>query len=426
MARGKWLNHVACLAGLFALAQSTAAHAAEAAAKPAAEPPAAPEAAPVAAPAPAAAPVETPAVATPAPVAAPAAPAPTDYAPLKLESANASIKFGFLAQPQFEASGNQNPATNGASYNLFIRRTRLLIGGSLFGKFEYFFDTDSPNLFKAGDTGAKAAPGIGVQDAFITYKAYEDMFKIDAGYMLPAGAHNALQGAGTLYGLDYFANSFRHQGVFNSAGDVGRDVGVQARGLLADGLVEYRLGVFQGLREPATMTTAAAHKFFRVAGRVQVNLLDPETGFFYAGSYLGKKKVVSVGASYDFQSGYHHWGLDGFADLPLGPGALTAQINVAKWNGNSFIAALPKQTAVMAEAGYRFDGLEVAPILRVESRKVTPAIATAPDEFRYSAGIAYFPFAHNVNLKAFYSRVAPKPGLKDYSAFNLQWQLYFF
>jgi hypothetical protein len=377
-------------------------------------------------------PVPPPAPETsPAPVAptevAPAAPPPTAFTPLKIESPNASIKLGLLAQPQFESVGSPNPALSGASNNFYLRRIRLLVGGSLFGKFEYFFDTDSPNLNKANAEGVKSA-GLGVQDAFVTFKAYEDYFKIDAGYMLPPLAHNAVQSAATLYGWDYFANSFRHANAFNSEGDVGRDAGVQLRGLVADNHLEYRVGIFQGLREPATMTEVQAHNFPRIAGRLQLNLLDPETGFFYAGTYLGTKRVLSFGASYDFQSSYHHWSVDGFLDLPLGPGGLTAQVNVVKWNGGDFLAAgaLPNQTAFMAEAGYRFDAVQLSPILRYEYRNAAAQTAAVPDEARYGIGLAYWPFAHNVNVKAFYTRIQPKPDLHGYNQFNLQWQLYFF
>jgi hypothetical protein len=36
-----------------------------------------------------------------------------------------------------------------------------------------------------------------------------------------------------------------------------------------------------------------------------------------------------------------------------GTGWVTAQADLAQWNGGTYIAALPKQTALMAEAGYR-------------------------------------------------------------------------
>jgi len=414
-----------------------------------------------AAPAPADAPPAAPAAAPaePAPAAAPPAPPPAPpnvFESLKIESKNgsATLKVGLLLQPQYEALGSPDAAHEGTSNNLFIRRTRLLVGGTLFKTFEYFFDTDAPNLFRGSTdptppagmgmpngpaTGTKGGTGIVVQDAFATWKAYEDMIKFDVGYMLTPGAHNALQGAGTLLGLDYFANSFNHSNQFNGGAPVGRDAGVEVRGLLLDNHIEYRAGLFQGLRKPGTnptMTDAtgdvAAQNMFRFAGRIQVNLLDAETGFFYAGTYLGKKKIVSVGAALDMQSDYKHWAVDGFADLPLGPGTLTAQVNFSKWNGGGFTVntfptpVLVNQTAIMAEAGFRLDAFPIAPIVKFEQQNIADSDAA---NTRIGGGLAYFPYGHNINLKAFYTNINAKPAVGDsrsYNQFQLQWQLYFY
>ncbi|HET7544132.1 MAG TPA: hypothetical protein VFK05_29875 [Polyangiaceae bacterium] len=448
---------VCALSLMAAFGYTTSAFAQAAEAPKPAEPAAAPAPAAEPAPAPAPATEPAPAAAAPAPAAEPApapapAPAPdavpaTTFESLKVESKNgsASLKVGLLLQPQYEAIGSPDALHEGTSNNIFLRRTRLLVGGTLFKTFEYFFDTDSPNLFKgdlAATNGMNPAPasgqkngfGIGVQDAFATWKAYEDMIKFDAGYMLTPGAHNALQGAGTLLGLDYFANSFNHQNVFNNAGGApaGRDAGVEVRGLLLGNHIEYRAGLFQGLRKPGTVPPmagtagdVAAQNMFRFAGRLQINLLDAETGFFYAGTYLGKKKVVSIGAAVDLQGGYHHWAVDGFADLPLGPGTLTAQVNFGKWNGNTF-TALTNQTAIMAEAGYRIDGIGLAPIVKFEQQNIADSDAA---NTRFGGGLGWFPYGHNINLKAFFTNINAKPATGDshsYNQFQLQWQLYFY
>jgi hypothetical protein len=384
--------------------------------------------------------------ATPLPVAPPAdAPPPTAFESLKIESKNgsASLKIGMLLQPQFESVGSQTAGPDGMANNLFLRRTRLLVGGTLFKTIEYFFETDSPNLFKgqiaapagapAGTlaSGEKGGIGVNVTDAFFTWKAYEDMIKLDVGYMLTPGAHNALQGAGTLLSLDYFTNTFNHQFAFNSGGPAvpvaGRDAGAELRGLVLDNHIEYRLGIFQGKRNPATATEVASQNMFRIAGRVQINILDAETGFFYAGTYLGKKKVVSLGAAYDFQSDYKHWAVDGFVDLPLGPGSLTAQVNFSKWNGGNFTnVPLVNQTALMGEVGYRFDAVPIAPIVNLEVRDIADSDAS---NTRIGGGLAYFPYGHNFNVKAFYTNVNNKPAVGDSHSSNqlqLQGQLYFY
>lgn len=405
---------------------------------PAAEP--APPAAPVAAPPPPAAaePVApAPAPAPPPAAAAPPGPRPAPAGPLKIETPSATLKLGFLLQPQYEVVGH--PTLNSGSQNLYLRRVRLLLGGTIFKDFEYFFDSDFANLFKANQTsGTKSTPGMNVQDAFGTWKAVGGQLKVDVGYMLPALNHNALQGATTLYSWDYFNNSFRHSAAFNSSGDpIGRDAGLQLRGLLIDGLLEYRVGLFQGRRNISEDGKVGARNMFRVAGRVQVNLLDPEPGFFYAGSYLGAKKILSLGASYDFQDSYKRWGVDAFADMPLGDGVFTAQVNLVHADGDDFLTnpgatatdppvpALPKQTALMGEVGYLINAVNLSPIFRFEQQWFPDADT---HETRLGGGLAFWPYGHNVNLKAFYQRVTPveAPGTHGYNQFNLQTQFYVF
>jgi len=422
---------------------------ADPAAAPAAEPaPAAAAPAPAdAAPAPATPP---PAAAEPAPAAAPAptdVPAPTAFESFKIENKNgsATLKVGLLLQPQFETISSSSAAYEGSSNNLFVRRTRLLVGGTLFKSFEYFFETDSPNLFKgsidptadAAATSQKVNSGIFVQDAFGTWKAFDDMVKFDIGYMLVPGAHNALQGAGTLLGLDYFSNSFVHSAFFNAGGinPAGRDAGIEVRGLLLDNHIEYRAGLFQGLRKPGSAPPAMpagakgevpSQNMFRFAGRLQINILDAETGFFYGGTYLGKKKILSVGGALDLQDEYKHWAVDAFADLPAGPGTVTAQVNYSKWNGGNFIPGATKGAALMAEAGYRFDAIPIAPIVKFENLNYT---SSDQDSTRFGGGLAYFPFGHAINVKAFFTNIKEKPATGDshsYNQFQLQTQLYFY
>jgi len=414
--------------------------------------PAAPAEAPPPAPPPAAPPPPPPAEAAPAP--APAAPPPPPPGPrpapaggLKIETPAATIKFGLLAQPAFEAAGATG--REGFANNLFVRRARLLVGATLFKDFELFFDTDFADLFKgSATTGTKNTPGMFVQDAFATWKAAGDAFKIDLGYMLPPLNHNSVQGAGTLYSWDYFSNAFRHTNAFNSSGNpIGRDAGLQFRGLVLDGHIEYRLGVFQGRRNPeappaAGMNTGiGASNMFRLSGRLQINLLDAETGFFYAGSYLGAKKILSIGGAYEFQDSYKRFSVDAFADLPLGPGVFTAQVNFVGTDGDDFLvnppamaggmptAALPKQNAIFGEVGYLIDAINVSPIFRFEKQTIT---ATDPStgETRIGGGLAFWPYGHNVNVKAFYQHVTPDPTADPvphgYDQINVQTQVYVF
>jgi len=372
---------------------------------------------------------------------APPAPPPAGPPSFKLEAGPGNtLKLGLLLQPQFQSLGNNG--LSGNSYNLFIRRTRFLVGGTVLGVFDYFFETDYPNLFIAQNeagppaTTTKNTPGMNIQDAFITWKPlsdsaqYKDWLKVDAGYMLPPLAHNAVQSAGTLYSWDYFMFSFTYLGAagtnLGAGGNaIGRDLGVEARGLVLDGRLEYRIGLFQGLRVAETPvaapTTVGSNNFFAIAGRLQLNILDAEPGFFYAGTYLGKKKILSFGISGETQDPFHYYYVagDGFADLPVGPGVFTAQVNVARWNGGTFATAMPKQTAVMSEIGFNFN-LMISPIARIEY------LWGPANIYHMGGGLAFWPFGHTSNLKAFYTRNWEQGTLHADNQVNLQWQLFFF
>jgi hypothetical protein len=357
----------------------------------------------------------------------PVLPAPPQ---LKIEiPGGTSMRFGLLWQLGYEAHGNST--NDGVTQNLFIRRFSICLGGTVLNQLEYFIDTDFADLMKAAvDTSVKNGPGISIKDAFATYVGLGDFFKVDGGLLMPAVSHNVLQGGGTQYSWDFFFNTFRHSAVFNAgANTFGRDLGVQARGLLARGLLEYRLGVFQGLRDaPVTGPDSkpGSRNPFRVTGRIQLNLLDPETGFFYAGTYLGSKRILSFGVSYDHQpvqgTDYNSLGVDGILDLPVGPGGVTAQVDLLYRDGGDLVV-LPKQTAIMGEVGYRFDAVRLSPIVRAERRW---AAGTSLDETDLSGGVAFWAFGHTSNLKAFYTRIIPGGAVRAYDQLNAQWQVCFY
>jgi hypothetical protein len=374
----------------------------------------------------AALPPESRAGATTPPPAAPAAPAQ-----LRLEIPNGtSIRFGLLWQAQYEARGN--PANPALSQNIFLRRFALLLGGTILHDFEYFVDTDFANLLKATSApdARKNGPGIQTKDAFVTFRAIDDQLKFDGGLMIPAGAHSVLVGGGSLNALDFYQNAFRHNTVFDSTADpYARDLGAQVRGLVFNQHLEYRLGVFQGKREPVSTAPArpGSRNAFRFAGRLQVNVLDPEPGYFYAATYLGKKQILSFGGAIDWQGkrnggDYRAFSGDALLDVPVGPGGITANVEVVHRNGGDRVV-LPKQTAFQSELGYRIDPIRLSPIVRFERRWADTPLGNEND---FGAGLSFWAYGHNGNLKLFYTRLEPEAPNSGYDLFNFQWQAFFY
>lgn len=322
-----------------------------------------------------------------------------------------NFKIGLLAQMQGEQA--DVAGTNDTATNLFFRRARLLMGFTLGEKLSVFFETDSPNLGKVVN-GSKVTSGLIVQDAFVSWKV-ADEFIVDGGLFLTGIAHNSLQSAASLMALDYGPYSFLFSGPEQNV--VGRDTGFQLRGYPAKKRLEYRVGVWQGNRD------TASRQALRGTARLQYSFLDADTSVFYSGTSLGKKRILAVGGGYDFQKDYRSFAADIYFDHPLGPGAISSQVDWIRYDGGSFLVALPKQDVLYGEAGYYWSKAKLMPYGTWTRKDL--AGTDAGDETRWSVGLGLFPAGHNFNLKAAYGRVDPKVG-KSADQYTIQMQAFYF
>ena len=305
---------------------------------------------------------------------------------------DAFFKLGLLLQTQADAL--EDPATGAYAQNVFVRRVRLLLGGQISKQLSFFVETDSPNLGKSVATGTKnSQPSMYLQDAYVEWKV-SDQFLLNAGLMLPSPSRNGVQSAASLLPIDYGPYTFANSAPTQSS--VGRDTGIQARGYLANKRLEYRAGIYQGMRDKQ-------NRELRFTGRLQYNFLETESGFFYTGTNLGKKKVLAIGAGIDRQHEYEGYALDVFFDHPVGNGALTTQLDHIRYDGGSFLQSLPNQHTTQFEAGYLIGRSRVMPVVQMSRR--TFSNGHSFDENRYGAGVNYYISGHNANIKAFYTRI---------------------
>ena len=323
-----------------------------------------------------------------------------------------NFKLGLLGQ--FQADTIDDPGTDAQTSNLFIRRLRLMFGGQVAKNVTFFVETDSPNLGKAQPNGKNIQPAMIVQDAYGEFKV-SNAFSVDAGLMFIPFSRNFLQSAASLLPIDYGAYTYTLSGPTQSS--TGRDTGFQAKGYALKQRLEYRVGAFQGSRD------IASHRAFRYAGRVQYNLLDPEVGFFYTGTYLGKKRILSIGGAFDHQSDYDAYDVDVFVDHPLGAGAVTGQFDYNRLDGGTTLPALSKQDDLLFELGYLIAALKITPFAQVTHRNIVNT--NAGDETRTSIGASYWWSGHNANIKAAYTRINPRI-LASQNEFTLQLQVFYF
>jgi hypothetical protein len=323
------------------------------------------------------------------------------------------FKLGLLLQTQADAA--QDPATRAYAQNVFVRRVRLLLGGQINKNLSFFVETDSPNLGKSLTTGTKnSQPQVYLQDAYAEWK-FNDKFALDAGLMLPSISRNGLQSAATLLPIDYGPHTFAYSGPTQS--NVGRDTGIQAKGYFHNKRLEYRAGIFQGMRD-------TQNRELRFIGRVQYNFFDTETGFFYTGTYLGKKKVLAIGGGIDRQHGYDGVAADVFVDWPFkNGGALSAQLDHIRFDGSTFLKTLKNQHDTLFEAGYLIPKTKFQPVVQIAQRDFSDG--GGADESRYAAGVNYFINGHNANVKALYSRI-DFDGVQAANQFTVQIQFFYY
>lgn len=123
-----------------------------------------------------------------------------------------------------------------------------------------------------------------------------------------------------------------------------RDTGLTAHGYLEpySGLhVKYYLGFYDGIQKEDKNSKRNENE--RFTGRIQANLFEAEDKYYNMSTYLGKKKTLGVGFSYDTQSevarteagsweDYSFLTADIFTEMPIGPGSVSFEAAFQKLN----------------------------------------------------------------------------------------------
>lgn len=290
-----------------------------------------------------------------------------------------SIQLGAIVH--LFASGEQtgfgtpsnDPSAKDWNKGFSVYRARVLVGGQLTKKASFFMETEIPSpigIQSNGEKNVKVSPII--LDAQLEY-TFSNSFQLIAGMQLVSNNRNGLQGAAGLMANDFTYFQYPYNLFANSPlqGNFGRDLGINARGFLANDKLEYRLGVFTGRNVDGGAP-------LRTVGRLAYNFLDAEKDFYYAGTKLGKGKTLAWAVGFDEQANYINYSTDLFFDYPLGnAGSITANGAFQYMSGGtdisskySFATLIPKQTVQYLELGYYFKGPKLQPWIRYENQAV--------------------------------------------------------
>ncbi|MCF6248415.1 MAG: OprO/OprP family phosphate-selective porin [Desulfobacula sp.] len=355
----------------------------------------------------------------------------SSWAGMKLKiSDDTDINLGFRLQSQYLSTDNQS-GTTGNSYSDFnVRRARLRLGGNVTKWMSFFIQTEKGS----GDGGS--GYDMRLIDTYVSLNL-NPLAKIYLGqHMAPASRQIVTTSGGlmaidrpnvTNYNLTWGLNGRTN---FNTAtfsdGNLGlgnstavRDEGATLFGStsMSDTLhVKYYLGLYDGIQ-------VSGNDNKRFTGRIQVNFLDPEAGYFNTSTYLGKKKTFALGVSYDKQDGiaaddvlgaidYSWFEIDAFVEYPVGNGSLTFETayldldldNATQLNDSTATRKDARQTqgnGWYAQTGYLFKDTNIQPWAAYEQWESDATDNTGSfDSWR--VGLTYFFKGHNANIKVGY------------------------
>ena len=276
--------------------------------------------------------------------------------------------------------------------DFYLKRVRLLFGGQIAPNVKFFIGTLNGDMGKDGNMSSRTL----IADAWVEY-IISDRLKVNAGLLkLPFSRHMQQSGA-KLHGLDFHGSFLKRSGV--AIGH--RDMGVMIRGLSSNKQIDYRLAVVDGKEYVPGDPSTNEDDMPRFVGRIGYNAFDPEPGYFWAGTYLGKKKVLSFGASFDLQPGvggdegdelFYAFALDAFADIPKGENGIVSTLNAYFFGPGGII---PEGCGLWGDFGYRIKKIE--PLVAFEWYE--PNEGDTGKRQAILGGLNCWTHGHNVNVK---------------------------
>ncbi len=307
---------------------------------------------------------------------------------------NDNVSFRIGAQLQLWADELQDPVSKGYAANLFVRRARFLVTGTVAPNVSFFIQTDNPNMGKAPKS---LTTGFLIQDAWAEWKL-RDEFAISGGLMLVPNSRHELNSTTSFITLDISPTSTVFAGPTQTSGT--RDTGFQAKGYIADGRLEYRAGIFQGVRNAAATGSVGSRNSFLHAGYLLYDFFEKERGYTYAGTNLGKRKILSVSGAFNGQNKYKSYNAGVHATIP----------EVVHYDGKTFLPTLPRQNDYLAEFGYYMAPIKTQPFVKFEDQKFGVKSHPSKDVARYGAGLNYYVMGQNLKFTGQYLRIKPKNG----------------
>ena len=305
--------------------------------------------------------------------------------------------------------------------NLGFRRNRIAFMGGWSDKVSLYVQGEfaDPNLAPVDFSGAGFDTDFSLLDAAVRFNL-SDAFKVTVGRFKYNLSRENLEECEAALTLD--------RSLFIRTAYVAtRDDGIAIWGNLFGDRFQYRVDAMEGRQAaPGTIAPSSSPRY---SARGHITLLEPENRYGYKATYLGEKKVLTVGAAYQVESDvtyvdvdtrlgkedYQAWTVDGFFEYPLGGGAITASAAYQKVDmGDAYQGANPDDGATglngakngwYAKGGFLLPGTPLQIFGRYEKWRFA-CLNNVFDQILdwYGFGANYYVWGQNLKLTAEWSK----------------------
>lgn len=353
------------------------------------------------------------------------------------------VTFGYAFQLWAREQSFTSSTDNGRATDIYFRRNRLLFSGQASDIYGFYVQLEAGNDDRNGNTDKP----VFYRDAYITAD-YSDALRFIAGRFKSTFSRENLEAC--LEPLTADRAEVISYAPFGAQGGT-RDTGFALWGNLADAKVQYRLMLADGRQGDEV-----ARKSLRVTARAHVSLLDPEADYGYKATYVGTRRVLTLGAAVDYQAkvayanfpartdakDYKAWTVDAFLEYPTTAGTFTLSAALFDYStGNAINQApdplLPVSSELKAaylKGAYLFPQRvgpgRLQPFFRYEKSAYAVTGGLFDQQWR-SAGLNYYLNGQNLKLMLEHASIRfdtqhpTNPTLRDYNHTTLGLQFIF-
>ena len=218
-----------------------------------------------------------------------------------LPTKDITLNLQVFIQPQIQINENGAPNGTDASYDLYVRRTRLQANGDVGSNWSYYFQVDNANFGKFGNFTSRMI----VQDAWVAFGPFgtkgDNVLLVEGGLIFYPNVRFTITSSANQPNIEGHPDMLRG---FTSAVYPGtRTTGLQARGWFLDKKIGFRGGIYEGAQQSSAGAGINPHHYPAVAAFFNFDLIGSEEGsYLYQSIYFAKDPILSISLAGTYQA----------------------------------------------------------------------------------------------------------------------------